>query len=53
VFTAEVRHGREGDPSTLAVAVMIAAQLAGIVPAWPAGSQDIQDSGPLAAAGGA
>jgi hypothetical protein len=38
VFTAEVRQGREADPSTLAVAAMIAAQLAGIVPAWPAGS---------------
>jgi hypothetical protein len=57
VFTAEVRNGREEDPSTLAVAVMIAAQLAGIVPAWPAGSSvaqgDVQDSGPLAASGGA
>ena len=57
VFAAEVRHGREGDPSTRAVAVMIAAQLAGIVPAWPAGSTsaraDVQDSGPMAASGGA
>ncbi len=58
VFAAEVRHGREEDPSTRAVAVMIAAQLAGIVPAWPAGSTpalpaDVQDSGPLAASGGA
>jgi hypothetical protein len=36
--------------------MMIAAQLAGIVPAWPAASAaapDLQDSGPIAAAGGA
>ena len=36
VFAAEVRHGREDDPGTQAVAAMIAAQLAGIVSAWPA-----------------
>ena len=57
VFAAEVRNGREQDPSTRAVAVMIAAQLAGIIPAWPAGSTsacaDVQDSGPMAASGGA
>jgi hypothetical protein len=38
VFTAEVRHGREEDAGTRAVASMIAAQLAGIVSAWPAAS---------------
>jgi hypothetical protein len=57
VFAAEVRHGREEDPSTRAVAAMIAAQLASIVSAWPAGSSappaHMADSGPLAASGGA
>ena len=61
VFAAEVRHGREEDPSTLAVAAIFAAQLAGIVPAWPAGSAaaidaksaTLEDSAPLAASGGA
>jgi len=57
VFSAEVRHGREDDPSTRAVAAMIAAQLSSIVSAWPAGSAatpaEIADSGPLAASGGA
>ena len=38
VLTAEVRNGREGDAATQAVAAMFAAQLAGIVPAWPAAS---------------
>jgi len=38
VFAAEVRNGREDDPGTRAVAAMIAAQLAGIVSAWPAAS---------------
>ena len=38
VFAAEVRNGREEDPATRAVAAILAAQLAGIVPAWPAGS---------------
>lgn len=38
VFAAEVRNAREDDPGTRAVAAMIAAQLAGIVSAWPAGS---------------
>jgi hypothetical protein len=38
VFAAEVRHGREDDPGTQAVAAMIAAQLASIVSAWPAAS---------------
>jgi hypothetical protein len=38
VFAAEVRHGREDDPGTKAVAAMIAAQLASIVSAWPAAS---------------
>jgi hypothetical protein len=34
----ELRHGREGDRSTHAVALMIAAQLAAVVPAWPTAS---------------
>ena len=38
VFAAEVRNGREDDPATRAVAAMLAAQLAGIVSAWPAAS---------------
>jgi hypothetical protein len=57
VFAAEVRHGRENDLATQAVAVMIAAQLASIVSAWPAGSSmsaaEIADSGLIAASGGA
>src|SRR5438552_3477334 len=54
VFAAEVRHGREEDPGTQAVAAMIAAQLAGIVSAWPAASTgpEMADSGPFAASGG-
>ena len=51
VFAAEVRHGREDDPGTRAVAAMIAAQLAGIVSAWPAASSTL-DEKPLAASGG-
>jgi hypothetical protein len=38
VFAAEVRNGREADPGTCAVAAIIAAQLAAVVSAWPAGS---------------
>ena len=38
VLAAEVRNGREADPATCAVAAIIAAQLAGVVSAWPAGS---------------
>jgi hypothetical protein len=38
VLAAEVRHGREGDPATQAVTMMIAAQLATAVVAWPAAS---------------
>jgi hypothetical protein len=38
VLTAEVRHGRELDPSTRAAAAMIAAQLSTAVSAWPAPS---------------
>lgn len=38
VLAAEVRNGREGDAATRAVAAMFAAQLAGIMPAWPAAS---------------
>jgi len=57
VFAAEVRHGRENDLATQAVAVMIAAQLASVVSAWPAGSSvapaEITNSGLIAASGGA
>ena len=54
VFAAEVRHGREEDPGTRAVGAMIAAQLAGIISAWPGASSSpqIAGSGPLAASGG-
>ena len=38
VLAAEVRHGAEYNPATQAVATMIAAQLATVVPAWPAAS---------------
>ena len=54
VFAAEVKHGREEDPGTRAVAAMIAAQLAGIISAWPGASSspEIAGSGPLAASRG-
>lgn len=39
VLAAEIRHGRESDPSTRAVTAMLAAQLATIVAAWPATSE--------------
>jgi hypothetical protein len=45
VFAAEVRHGREDDPGTQAIAAMIAAQLAGIVSAWPAASTPAEMAG--------
>jgi CHASE3 domain sensor protein len=38
VLAAELRHGREGDRSTQAVAAILAAQLVSILPAWPTGS---------------
>ena len=38
VLAAEVRHGAERNPATQALATMIAAQLATVVPAWPAAS---------------
>jgi hypothetical protein len=47
VFAAELRDGREQDSSIQAVAALIAAQLAAIVPAWPAPS----NSEPVAASG--
>ena len=47
VFAAELREGREQDAATQAVASVIAAQLAAIVPAWPAPSS----SQPVAASG--
>lgn len=39
VLAAEIRHGREADPSTRAVTAMFGAQLATIVAAWPATSK--------------
>jgi hypothetical protein len=53
VFAAELRHGREDDPGTQAVAAMIAAQLAGIVSAWPAASTpaEMADSASITARG--
>ena len=38
VLAAEVRQGREGDMAARAVTVMLAAQLATVVTAWPAAS---------------
>lgn len=40
VLAAEVRHGREQDPSTQAVTMMIAAQLATVIGASPAAPQN-------------
>jgi len=39
VLAAEVRHGRERDASTRAVTLMVAAQLATVLAAWPAAPQ--------------
>jgi len=39
VLTAEVRHGRENDEATRAVAAMFAAQLSVVVAPWPAPSE--------------
>jgi hypothetical protein len=50
VLTAEVRGGRENDPTTQAVTAIIAAQLATIVAAWPAPSA-IEGPSPSAVAG--
>jgi len=38
VLAAEIRHGREDETATRAVASMIAAQLAAALSAWPAAS---------------
>jgi CHASE3 domain sensor protein len=38
VLAAEIRHGGERNPATQALATIIAAQLATVVPAWPAPS---------------
>ena len=51
VLAAEVRRGREIDPATRAMAVMIAAQLAGVVTAWPSASSAPQS--PAATTSGA
>src|SRR5262245_9883470 len=47
VFAAELRDGREQSAATQAVAAVIAAQLAAIVPAWPSPST----TQPIAASG--
>jgi hypothetical protein len=47
VFAAELRDGREQNAATQAVAAVIAAQLAAILPAWPAPST----TQPVAASG--
>jgi hypothetical protein len=39
VLAAEVRHGRENDEATRAVAMMIAAQISAVVAPWPAPSE--------------
>ena len=44
VFAAEVRHAREADPATQAVAAIVAAQLAGLVSAWPSASAGVHKS---------
>jgi len=51
VLAAEVRRGRETDPATRAMAVMIAAQLAGVVTAWPSANSAPQS--PTATTSGA
>jgi hypothetical protein len=40
VLAAEIRHGREDDTSTRAVASMLAAQLAAALSAWPSAGTD-------------
>jgi hypothetical protein len=45
VLTAEVRHGRERNEDTRAVAAMIAAQLSGVVAPWP-GPSEVEAQGP-------
>jgi hypothetical protein len=54
VLSAELRHGRESDAATRAVAAMFAAQFATVVSAWPGPSEatpapDSDSSDPLAA----
>jgi hypothetical protein len=49
VLAAEVRHAREADPGTRAVAAMVAAQLATAIAAWPAPSSVAPASEPEAA----
>ncbi len=52
VLTAEVRHGRESDEATRAVAAMIAAQLSVVVAPWPGPSEgEGRDDGAAAAVG--
>jgi hypothetical protein len=45
VLAGEVRHGREQDEGTRAVATMIAAQLSTLVEPWPAPSQADESTG--------
>jgi hypothetical protein len=44
VLAAEVRHGREQDAATRAVAIMIAAQLAAVVGPWPAAEDFLREA---------
>jgi hypothetical protein len=46
VFAAEVRGGREGDSATCAATTILAAQLAGVLAAWPAPSTTDLDARP-------
>jgi hypothetical protein len=48
VVALEIRHGREQDAGIQAVAAMVAAQLAAVVAAWPAGSGDPTAKAPKA-----
>jgi hypothetical protein len=50
VLTAEVRHGREKDEATRAVAAMIAAQLSAVVAPWP-GPSEVEESAAEGAGG--
>jgi hypothetical protein len=47
VLAAEVGSERERDEATHAVAVILAAQLSGVLAAWPAASTTESDEGPL------
>lgn len=50
VLAVELRDGRESNPAARAVIVMIAAQLVGLVAAWPAASSAAPEQPPIAQA---